>query len=83
MSAQLKPTRRDLLIVVGRLQDLVGRAMAQLNDRNPNRQEEVTATLNEAHTLAINARRFDPPTMGKSRNGWSAAPPDGARGSGT
>ena len=32
-----KPTRRDLLIVIGRLQDLIGKATAAHgNDRDPN-----------------------------------------------
>jgi hypothetical protein len=56
-----KPTRRDLLIVVGRLQGLVGHALSRNHDRNPNRQAEVDGTLHEAVRLCIVARSYDPP----------------------
>lgn len=56
-----KPTRRDLLIVVGRLQCLVGHALSRNHDRNQNRQADVDGTLHEAMRLCIEARSYDPP----------------------
>lgn len=55
-----KPTRRDLLIVIGRLQDKIGRAMAEDNDRNPNRAAQVQGVLTEAFDLCNEARAQDP-----------------------
>lgn len=56
-----KPTRRDLLIVIGRLQNLIGLAQANNNDRNPDRQAQVDHAHKQAQTLCIEARSFDPP----------------------
>lgn len=56
-----KPTRRDLLIIIGRLQQKVGHAMARNNDRNQNRQAQVDGALTEAHRLCIQALGQDPP----------------------
>lgn len=56
-----KPTRRDLLIVIGRLQNEIGLAMAQFNDRNPERERDVNAALATAHDLCIEVRSQDPP----------------------
>lgn len=58
-----KPTRRDLLVVVGRLQDLVGQAIAHDNDRNPNRQAQVRGTLEQALDLCIATLSKDPPLV--------------------
>lgn len=55
------PTRRDLLIVIGRLQDLVGEAKARLHDHNPDREAQVRAALDAAHDLAVHARSQEPP----------------------
>lgn len=65
MSNLRKPTRRDLLVVIGRLQNLIGTAMAQNDDRNPNRFSEVEATMRRAHDLCIDARSHDPPLAEK------------------
>lgn len=56
-----KPSRRDLLVVIGRLQDMFGEALARNNDRNPERQGEVDAALNFGHQLCIEVRAHDPP----------------------
>jgi hypothetical protein len=57
-----KPTRRDLLVVVGRLQDLTGEALAKHgNDRNPDGFEQGMLALNEAFQLCIEATAQDPP----------------------
>lgn len=57
-----KPTRRDLLIVIGRLQDLAGKALqAAWNDRDPNHILNVTTPLKNACELACEARHYDPP----------------------
>jgi hypothetical protein len=70
-----KPTRRDLLIVVTRLQSLIsGAATAHGNDRDPSGFEKGQAALAEAFTLAVDARSFDPPLDGAvSRHGWGKA----------
>ena len=72
MPTRQKPTRRDLLLVIGRLQDLLGNALAANNDRNPSRLENTTDALNEAHELCIAARTHDPPLPQKPPNarGW-------------
>jgi hypothetical protein len=57
------PTRRDLLVVIGRLQNLIGLARAVKNDRNPERERDTNAALDEAHQLCIEARSFDPPIV--------------------
>jgi hypothetical protein len=64
-----KPTRRDLLIVIGRLQRLIGLAGSKNHDRNPNRFAEVTAALDAAHNLCVDARSFDAP-IENSRSPW-------------
>jgi hypothetical protein len=56
-----KPSRRDLLIVVGRLQSYIGGALRASGDRNPNRAAEVKAELDEAFDLCIAARSYDDP----------------------
>jgi hypothetical protein len=56
-----KPTRRDLLVVIERLQRLVSRAGAAMSDRNPNRAEEVAAALDRAFDLCVDARSHDDP----------------------
>ncbi len=66
-----KPTRRDLLIVIGQLQTSIGRiASAANNDRSQNRIEVVNEESDRAFELCIEARSFDPPIETKSRNGW-------------
>lgn len=56
-----RPTRRDLLVVVARLQGLVGRAIAENGDRNPNQLAKVTMALERAHALCVAASAQDPP----------------------
>jgi hypothetical protein len=57
-----KPTRRDLLIVIGRLQSKIGRALGVAsNDRNQNQQAILNGVLQEAHDLCIDARGQDDP----------------------
>lgn len=68
-----RPTRTDLLGVIGRLQNLVGRASAANNDRNPNRHAEVEGYLRAAHQLCIDAAAYDPPETG-IRSPWHAMP---------
>jgi hypothetical protein len=40
-------------IAVGRIQDLIGRASHEMNDRNPHRAAQVESTLHEAFSLAV------------------------------
>lgn len=56
-----RPTRHDLLVIIGRLQNLVGHARARNNDRNPERQGDVDSTLDAAFALCVRARSQDPP----------------------
>lgn len=56
-----RPTRRDLIAVIERLQDLIGEAKAGCNDRNPNKQATVDGALGEALALCIAVRSDDPP----------------------
>ena len=61
----MKPTRKDLLRVIGQMQDLVGQAKAiYLNDRGE-RAERIIPVLEQAHDLAIQATSYDPPVSGK------------------
>ena len=66
-----KPTRRDLLQVIGRLQHLVGSAMSVNHDRNPHSHAQTTAALEDAHSLCIEALGQDPPEASDpSGIGW-------------
>jgi len=57
-----KPTRRDLLIVISRLQDVIGKSTAAHgNDRDPNGFEEGMKALDEAFRLCIEASSQDDP----------------------
>jgi len=69
-----RPTRRELLIVIGHLQDLIGHIGSRNHDGNPNRAAQVTAGLQAAHNLCILARHFDPPIV-KSKSLWMKIQP--------
>jgi hypothetical protein len=57
-----KPTRRDLLVVIGRLQDLISRSSAAHgNDRNPDGFEQGMRWLQEAFGLCVSALGQDFP----------------------
>lgn len=57
-----RPTRRDLLVVIGVLQDTIGRAHGYHgNDRDPNGFERGQRLLNKAHDLCIRALGQDSP----------------------
>lgn len=64
-----KPTRTDLLAVIGSLQNLIGAALEANHDRNPNSFAQTTGHLNHASELCIEARGYDPPTAG-DRSPW-------------
>ena len=61
MNERKATTRRDLLRGITQLQQIIGEAMAQDNDRNPNRKHNVDAALEAAHELCIKLRAGDPP----------------------
>ncbi len=62
MTSRRRPTRRDLLVVVGRLQDLVGSALiCHGNNRDPDGFEKGQQVLQEAFDLCTEARSQDPP----------------------
>ncbi len=65
-----EPTRRDLLLVIGELQNLIGEIRMVDNDRNPRRQDDKDPLFEQALTLCHDARAFDPPIEGGSRRGW-------------
>jgi len=67
-----RPTRRDFLLIVGELQNLLGKAINQAHDdRNPNRVVDITNTLKKGFKLAFDSLQFDDSMDGKkSRNGW-------------
>lgn len=65
-----RPTRRDLLLVVGELQTIIGQISESAGDRNPNRAADIETYVKKGFQLALDARNFDPPTEGGSRNGW-------------
>lgn len=63
MDINKKPTRKDLLKVIDKLQELVGSAHhLHANDRNRMGFEDGQKKLEEAHELCIVARSFDKPT---------------------
>jgi hypothetical protein len=67
-----RPTRRDLLVVVGRLQDLVGRVRAaHSDDRDPEAFEKGARALDEALELCIEAAGKDPPV--RQTGPWAPA----------
>ena len=57
-----KKTRQELVVVIRRLQFLVGTAKgAYQNDRDPHRAEHVVRPLEEAFNLCVAATEGDPP----------------------
>ena len=61
-----KPSRKELVAVIQRLQSLIGRAKASAqNDRDPNRMEAILAPLDEGFNLCLEAVSFDPPQRTK------------------
>lgn len=75
MSDRTKPTRQDLLRVLGRLQTLVGNAIGTAhNDRAPNRLANLVVVLEEAHNLCIDAQGYEDPVIGPSKHGWNFGP---------
>lgn len=70
-----KPTRRDLLVIIGRLQQKFGRISAANNDRNPNRDAEVGGVAAEGLNLCIEARGYDPPLDSRLGPWGQEAPP--------
>lgn len=61
-----KPTRRDLLLVIGELQGIIGEISgAYLNDRGPDRAQLVMDAVSRGERLCIQARSFDPPITGR------------------
>lgn len=62
MQVAKKPTRKDLLVIIGELQTLIGSAHGlHANDRNPMGFEDGQKKLEQAHELCIQARSFDKP----------------------
>jgi hypothetical protein len=62
MPKKRKPTRRDLLVVIGRLQHLIGQSKnCYFDDRDPNRADSVVKPLEEAFNICIEATSQDLP----------------------
>ena len=69
-----KPTRRDLLIVIGHLQTIIGTAKGiGQNDRNPNRAAQLTGALEAGFNLCLEALSQDKPIY-KPSGPWAKAP---------
>lgn len=61
-----KPNRKELVQVIGQLQNLIGLAKsAAWNDRDPNRMVNIQAPLSEGLDLCVDALSFDPPHIPK------------------
>ena len=56
-----RPTRRDLLVVVARLQDAIGRGIAAYDCEGSSRAGDVHEALRPAFSLAIEALSQDDP----------------------
>lgn len=66
-----KPTRRDLLVVIGRLQDIVSSAEScHGNDRDPNGFEKGQDLLKRAFRLCVSALGSDPPLEEDKYGPW-------------
>jgi hypothetical protein len=62
---QRKPTRRDLLLVIGELQDIIGHIGSSYdNDRGPDRAQLVRDGVERGLKLCFLARSYDPPLSG-------------------
>ena len=66
-----RPTRRDLLLIVGHLQEIIGDIRGAAGDRNPDRAADIERLTMQGHLLCIEARSFDPPIEGGSKGGWN------------
>jgi len=57
-----KPTRRDLLVIITRLQGMIGTAHGEhFNDRSRTAFETAQRILKKAHELCIDARSHEDP----------------------
>lgn len=56
-----KPTRRDLLIVIGRLQNLFGSVGTAASDQNPNRAHQLQKIAKRGLNVAVEALEQDDP----------------------
>jgi hypothetical protein len=56
-----KPTRKDLLLVIGRCQTLFGEILGAASDRNPNRAEDIDRLCKKGFNLCIEAAEQDEP----------------------
>ena len=64
----MRPTRRDLLLVVGELQDIIGEIGAvYANDRSAERAKPIQDLVRRGMDLCIRATAHDPPLSGKWR----------------
>lgn len=61
-----RPTRRDLLLVIGELLDIIGGLVGTyLDDRAVERSQPIQDLGARGMKLCIDARSFDPPLRGK------------------
>ena len=61
-----KPNRKELVAVIQELQGLIGQAKgAALNDRDPNRMDNIQNPLGRAFDMCVDALSFDPPHIPK------------------
>jgi hypothetical protein len=69
--ARRKPTRRDLLVVIGRLQDAIGRGLSAYDGEGRFRADAVHNALRPAFDLAVEALAQDPP-LDPNTGPWGA-----------
>ena len=59
-----RPTRRDLLVLIGALQDVLGRALsAHHDDRSQNQHGPISKMFEDALATCIEARSHDEPIV--------------------
>ena len=69
-----RPTRTDLLAIIGTLQTVFGKIDSAAGDRNSNRAAHIAAMTKFGHQLCVDARSFDSPEAG-DKSPWAIIKP--------
>jgi hypothetical protein len=69
-----RPTRRDLLVVIARCQNLFGQVAAVTSDRNPNRAADIERVWRAGFDLCVEAQSHDEPV--DDARPWSRPDPE-------
>lgn len=75
-AAKRRPTRHDLLVVIGRLQNLFGELAMVAGDRNPDRAHDIDRVQRAGLALCIEASAQDAPVT--LSGPWGEAPQGGS-----